>query len=83
MYSGITSGRVLDGELLYTKILEVNIPKVYIETLNQNFSVLVQTLCTVIKHAHGYTTLKYIFFYSTKYPSPLDKQCKVCLGFIL
>ena len=22
MYSGITSGRVLDGELLYTKILE-------------------------------------------------------------
>ena len=25
MYSGITSGRVLDGELLYTKILEVNL----------------------------------------------------------
>ena len=24
MYSGITSGRVLDGELSYTKILEVN-----------------------------------------------------------
>ena len=24
MYSGITSGRELDGELLYTKILEVN-----------------------------------------------------------
>ena len=24
MYSGITSGRVLNGELLYTKILEVN-----------------------------------------------------------
>ena len=24
MYSGITSDRVLDGELLYTKILEVN-----------------------------------------------------------
>ena len=24
IYSGITSGRVLDGELLYTKILEVN-----------------------------------------------------------
>ena len=23
MYSGITSGRVLDGELLYTKMLEV------------------------------------------------------------
>ena len=23
MYSGITSGRVFDGELLYTKILEV------------------------------------------------------------
>ena len=25
MYSRITSGRVLDGELLYTKILEVNL----------------------------------------------------------
>ena len=25
MYSGITSGRVLDGELLYTKILVVNL----------------------------------------------------------
>ena len=25
MYSGITSGRVLNGELLYTKILEVNL----------------------------------------------------------
>ena len=25
MYSGITSGRVLSGELLYTKILEVNL----------------------------------------------------------
>ena len=25
MYSGITRGRVLDGELLYTKILEVNL----------------------------------------------------------
>ena len=25
MYSGITSGRVLNGEFLYTKILEVNL----------------------------------------------------------
>ena len=25
MYSGITSGRVLDGKFLYTKILEVNL----------------------------------------------------------
>ena len=25
MYAGITSGRVLDGELLYTKIPEVNL----------------------------------------------------------
>ena len=25
MYSGITSGRVLDGEHLYTKILQVNL----------------------------------------------------------
>ena len=28
MYSGITSGRVLNGELLYTKILEVKILEV-------------------------------------------------------
>ena len=25
VYSGVTSGRVLDGDLLYTKILEVNL----------------------------------------------------------
>ena len=29
MHSGITSGRVLNGELLYTKILEVNLPTDY------------------------------------------------------
>ena len=29
MYSGITSGRVLNGELLYTKILEVNLFTIY------------------------------------------------------
>ena len=27
MYSGITSGRVLNGKLLYTKILEVNMSR--------------------------------------------------------
>ena len=32
MYSGITSGRVLNGELLYTKILEVNLICLHLPT---------------------------------------------------
>ena len=34
MYSGITSGRVLDGELLYTKILEVNFVCICLQTVS-------------------------------------------------
>ena len=30
MYYGITSGRVLDGELLYTKILEVLTSRIFV-----------------------------------------------------
>ena len=38
MYSGITSGRVLDGELLYTKILEVNLSTFAYRLFHRDFS---------------------------------------------
>ena len=38
IYSGITSGRVLDGELLYTKILEVNLFAYAYRLLHEDFS---------------------------------------------
>ena len=54
MYSGITSGRVLDGELLYTKILEVNLfafaYRLFhrdFSPLNGTFSQLLESLCTL------------------------------------
>ena len=44
MYSGITSGRVLDGELLYTKILEVNLFAFAYRLFRRDFSPLNGTL---------------------------------------
>ena len=38
MYSGITSGRVLDGELLYTTILEVNLFAFAYRLFHRDFS---------------------------------------------
>ena len=38
MYFGITSGRMLDGELLYTKILEVNLFAFAYRLLHRDFS---------------------------------------------
>ena len=38
MYSGITSGRVLDGEILYTKILEVNLFAFAYRLFHEDFS---------------------------------------------
>ena len=38
MYSGITSDRVLDGELLYTKILEVNLFAFAYRLFHEDFS---------------------------------------------
>ena len=38
MYSGITCGRVLDGELLYTKILEVNLFAFAYRLFHRDFS---------------------------------------------
>ena len=40
MYSGITSGRVLDRELLYTKILEVNFFAFAYRLFHRDFSPL-------------------------------------------
>ena len=45
MYSGITSGRVLDGELLYTKILEVNLFAFADRRFHRDFSPLDGTFC--------------------------------------
>ena len=46
IYSGITSSRVLDGELLYTKILEVNLfafaYRLFHEDLSLNDGMLLQ-----------------------------------------
>ena len=45
MYSGITSGRVLDGELLYRKILEVNMFAFAYRLFHRDFSPINGTYC--------------------------------------
>ena len=40
MYSGITSGRVLYGEFLYTKILEVNLFAFAYRLFHEDFSLI-------------------------------------------
>ena len=45
MYSGITSGRVLNGELLYTKILKVNLFAFAYRLFRRDFSPLDGTYC--------------------------------------
>ena len=47
IYSGITSGRVLDGELLYTKILEVNLFRFAYRLFYEDFSPIYGALCVV------------------------------------
>ena len=44
MYSEITSGRVLDGELLYTKILEVNLFAFAYRLFHRDFSPISRAL---------------------------------------
>ena len=46
MYSGITSGRVLYGELLYTKVLEVNLFVFADRLFHRDFSPLNGAYCT-------------------------------------
>ena len=43
MYSGITSGRVFDGELLYTSILDVNLFAFAYRLFHRDFSPLNRT----------------------------------------
>ena len=45
MYSGITSGRVLDGKLLYTKILEVSLFAFAYRLFHRDFSPINGTFC--------------------------------------
>ena len=45
MYSGITSDRVLNGELLYTKILEANLFAFAYRLFRRDFSPLDGTYC--------------------------------------
>ena len=45
MYFGITSGRVLDGELLYTKILEVNLFAFAYRLFHRDFSPINGAYC--------------------------------------
>ena len=47
MYSGITSGRALDGELLYAKILEVNLFAFAYRLFHENFSSVDGTLPSI------------------------------------
>ena len=48
MYSGITSGGVLDGELLYTKILEVNLFAFAYRLFHRDFSpISTHAICPV------------------------------------
>ena len=54
MYSGITSGRVLNGELLYTEILEVNLFAFAYRLFRRDFCPLDGTYCMVPMHITWY-----------------------------
>ena len=49
MYSLITSGRVLNGELLYTKILEVNFFAFAYRLFHEDFSLIIGDFCMMIE----------------------------------
>ena len=59
MYSGITSGRVLDGELSYTKILEVNLFAFAYRLFRRDFSPLDGTFCI---GTHSIFPALYVFY---------------------
>ena len=58
MYSGITSGRVLNGELLYTKILEVNLFAFVYRLFHEDFSLIIGDFCT---GTHFFFPALYVF----------------------
>ena len=51
IYSGITSGRVLNRELLYTKILEVNSFAFAYRLFHENFSSIIGDFCITLLNA--------------------------------
>ena len=55
MYSGITSGRVLNGELLYTKILEVKLFAFAYRLFRRDFSPLDGTYCMGMIYLYIYS----------------------------
>ena len=59
MYSGITSGRVLDGELLYTKMLEVNLFAFAYRLFHRDFSPINGAYCI---GTHSFYSFIYIFY---------------------
>ena len=84
MYSGITSGRVLNGELLYTNIVEVNLFAFGYRLFRRDFSPLDGTLCPVewgeistkqsvgkCKQINFYNLCVYIYFYI------IDSHCRL------
>ena len=70
MHSGITSGRVLNGELLYTEILEVNLFAFVYRLFRRDFSPLDGTYCMGL-FAFAYRLFRRDF-------SPLDGT--YCMG---
>ena len=48
IYSGITSGKVLDGELLYTKILEINLFAFDNRLFHEDFSPIYWALSRIL-----------------------------------
>ena len=62
MYSGITTGRVLNGELLYTKILEVNLFAFAQHIANANANKLTSRIFVYVIYIYIYIYI-YIFIY--------------------
>ena len=86
MYSGITSGRVLNGELLYTKILEVNLFAFAYRLFRRDFSPPDGTYCMgTHSFLQPYIHFVLIFFWGGGYewavlifPAPI-----FCLDFLI
>ena len=64
MYSGITSGRVLDGQLLYTKILEVNLFAFAYRLFHRDFSPINGTYCSLWANANKLTSRIFVYMYN-------------------
>ena len=89
MYSGITSGRVLNGELLYTKILEVNLFAFAYRLFRRDFSPLDGTCVpssgekslrnSLYANANKLTSriFVYIFMYKYKYKKSSFITCTI------